>query len=89
MLALYGSDGSVRSRGFLDVMPPRLFPALPLSRAARTGSRDHDREIHLRPARPRRQAPSHEVRDDVASGLVLTIQPTGVWSDPLRAVQIC
>ena len=48
--------------GFPDETPPRPLPALPPSRAARTESRDHDRTIHLRPARPRRQTPSNQAR---------------------------
>ena len=45
--ATYVSVGSFRSRGFLDETPPRLLPVLLLSRAARTGSRDHEREIGI------------------------------------------
>ena len=58
----YGPSHPAPPRGFPDETPPRLLPALPLSRAARTGSREHDRTIHFRPARPRRQTTSSQVR---------------------------
>ena len=53
----YGPARLAPPRGFPDETPPRLLPALPGSRAVRTGSRDHDRPIqfHLLQAPPRCQ----------------------------------
>ena len=71
--ATYEAHNSFPMRGFPDETPPRLLPALQPSRAARTGSRDHERKIHLRPARPRRQAPRQAPRIP---------RRRGVWPDP-------
>ena len=64
----YGPSRPAPLGGLPDETPPRPISALPPSRTARTGRRNHGRKIHFCPARPRRQTPSHPGRNSRRRG---------------------